>query len=131
MSDLKPSVFTEHPWDSLSQNTETEIVAQNIMVIRERLGNQWSLTWSDYKREREKDGGRGCCGGEKLLFDDVIHKIPDAIGAISFSPTWAKAARAASKKTSERVIDLREELDGRPGGDVRGAVECFEPTRDQ
>jgi hypothetical protein len=92
---LKPSVFLKHPFDSLAQKTETEIVARNIMVIRARLGDEWSLTWQQYEQEREKDGGQGCARMEQLTFNRVMPLIPDAIGAISFSPTWARAARIA------------------------------------
>lgn len=63
------------------------------MVIRKRLGDKWELTWEEYERERKADGGRP--NGEKGYFDNVIHLIPDAIGAISFSRVWADAARNA------------------------------------
>jgi len=90
---LKPSVFTQHPWESLLQKTEAEIVARNIMVIRKRLGDKWPLTWAEYELERSKDGGPDWA--ERGYFDEVMPLIQDAIGAISFSTTWAKAARRA------------------------------------
>ena len=93
MSDLKPSDFTRFPMGSSLQNCESEQVAVNIMVIRKRRGNLWPLSWMEYKAEREKDGGEGCAEYEKSYFTNVIKLIPDAIGAISFSPVWARAAR--------------------------------------
>lgn len=54
---MKPSNYTSFPWDSVSQNTETEIVAQNIMKILKRTGDTFRiLSWEEYKEERMKDG---------------------------------------------------------------------------
>lgn len=93
INDLKPSVFAERPRESVLQKTELEIVAQNIMKIRKRLGDKWPLTKEEYESERKKDGGFGYL--EASYFDDVIKLIPDAVGAISFSATWAESARKA------------------------------------
>ena len=65
------------------------------MVIRKRLGDEWDLTWEQYKAEREKDGGYSWI--EKNYFEEVMPMISDAIGAISFSTSWADAARKATK----------------------------------
>ncbi len=92
--DLKPSHFCDFPWESLLQKTEAEVIACNIMKIRRRLGDEWQLSWEDYERERKKDGGYSWM--EKGYFEQVMPMIPDAIGAISFSKSWAEAAREAS-----------------------------------
>ena len=47
--------------------------------------------WEQYREERQKDGNFSEL--EKGYFDEVIALIPDAIGAVRFSPTWTKAAR--------------------------------------
>lgn len=38
---MKPSDFLKHPYDSVLQHTEDEIVARNIMVILNRTGNEF------------------------------------------------------------------------------------------
>ena len=54
---MKPSDFRKHPLDSILQNTESEIVARNIMVILARTGDEFRLMeWDEYLREREADG---------------------------------------------------------------------------
>ena len=98
-TNMPPSVFMGFPWNSLCQKTESEVVAGNIMVIRDRLG-KWQLTWDEYASERNKDGGFS--DKEQCFFDEVIKMIPDSIGAISFSPSWANAAREyVSSKTTK------------------------------
>ena len=89
---MNPSIFAHiPPINSVLCKREAEIVAQNIMQIRKRLGDKWDLKWSEYKRERIKDGSFTM--SEKHWFDQVIKLIPDSIGAIGFSPSWTKAAR--------------------------------------
>ena len=85
---------------SILQKSESETIASNIMRIRARRGDSWELSWADYKREREKDGSFSMI--EKPYFEEVIKLIPDAIGAISFAPSWARDARKAQ---SENVLD--------------------------
>ena len=91
MNVLKPSHFKAQPWNSLYGKLEAEIIARNIMVIRARRGDIWPLSWEQYREERQKDGNFSEL--EKGYFDEVIALIPDAIGAVRFSPTWTKAAR--------------------------------------
>lgn len=68
---MKPSNFTSFPWNSVFQNTETETVALNIMIVLKRTGDTWrGLTWGEYKREREKDGNFS--DREHAWFDRVI-----------------------------------------------------------
>jgi hypothetical protein len=92
---LPPSTFCEFPWESVLQKTEAEIVAVNIMKIRRRRGDVWPLTFAEYKAERLKDSGFSYA--EEEYFKQVIPLIPDQIGAIAFSKTWADAARKAAK----------------------------------
>lgn len=95
---IPPSVFTEHPWGSRMQKIEAENIARNIMIIRKRNGDEWPLTWKQYEAGREKDGGAGCARGERGYFDEIIKRIPDAVGAIAFCDDWAEAARVYLKK---------------------------------
>lgn len=95
MQNIKPSSFSSFPFESLLQKTEAEVIALNIMKIRKRLGDNWKLTWEEYERERLKDSGFNWM--EKAYFEEVMPLIPDAIGAISFSKSWAEDARKASK----------------------------------
>lgn len=93
MNNLKPSHFTAQPWNSIAGNSESEVIARNIMMIRKRRGDVWPLAWAEYKAERQKDGNFS--EREKQYFDKVIKLIPDAIGAINFCKEWADAARKA------------------------------------
>lgn len=95
--DLKPSHFCDYPWSSILQKSEAETIACNIMKIRRRLGDKWELTWEEYQTERKKDGHYSEL--EESYFNEIMPLIPDAIGAISFSGSWAAAARAASKSS--------------------------------
>ena len=97
MKELSPSVFTSHPFGSVLKKSEAESIARNIMVIRARLG-RWDLTWPQYRAEREKDGGFSEL--EKAYFEEAVRLIPDAIGAIAFSPSWASAARKAMEESN-------------------------------
>ena len=92
MIDLLPSHFKSFPFGSVLQNSESEseTVAANTMVIRARLGDRWEMTW-----ERKKDGSFSDM--EEGYFKKVMPLIADPIGAISFAPGWARAAREASK----------------------------------
>jgi hypothetical protein len=97
MNTLKPSDFVMRPWDSVPQNTETEIVARNIMVISMRLGDEWgNVTRDQYIAERTKDGNYSEREGD--ILDGLYPQLNDVIGAIAFSPTWRDAAHAASGK---------------------------------
>ena len=56
---LKPSHFAKtFPFGSFFQNNEDETIAQNTMVIRAALWDQWSLTWEQYKDRRKSHGAR-------------------------------------------------------------------------
>lgn len=102
---LKPGAFTSFPWESLLHKTEAEVIASNIMKIRKRLGDKWPLKWDEYKAKRLKDTGFSQM--EKDYFEQVMPLIPDAIGAIAFSQSWAKDARKAAearKRVEKEVL---------------------------
>lgn len=99
----KPSDFTKHPWNSVLQKDEPEVVARNIMVIMSQTGDTWRpLDWEEYKAERLKDGSFSHT--EKRYFDQVIGycKSPDT--AVLFSPDWAEVYDGTEiEKASERA----------------------------
>lgn len=84
----KPSDFTNEPHNSVLQKSEAETIAQNIMVILKRTGNEFrELSFEEYKKEREKDGNFHII--EKGFFEQVIGycKSPDT--AKLFSKRWS------------------------------------------
>jgi hypothetical protein len=91
--ELKPSHFCEFPWDSAVQDCDSEVIAVNCMKIMRRLGDNWGLTWTEYSKERRKDGGFS--DSEKYHFDRVKQYVKDGASARTFSKVWAKAATAA------------------------------------
>ena len=90
---LKPSHFCDHPWSSVLDKSEAETIARNIMVIQKLRGDNWGLTWGDYKATREQHGGFSM--KEKEYFDKVQPYVNSPEGAMRFSPTWRKAAEKA------------------------------------
>ena len=93
---MKPSDFLTHPYDSVFQNNESEVVARNIMVILSRTGNEFrSITWGEYRTERVKD--RHFSEREKGFFDRVVLFCCTAEIARCFSPTWRDAAQGESQ----------------------------------
>ncbi len=88
--ELKPSTFLEYPWNSVTNKSEAETIACNIMKIRARLGDAWPITWATYKSERKKD--KGFTETERHRFDLVLPLIDGPEKAIQFSKTWADAA---------------------------------------
>ena len=85
---MKPSDFQIHPWDSVTQDSGSETVALNIMVILYRTGNAFrDLTWDEYKEERQKDGNFS--EFEKSKFNNVIPYLKNADTARLFSKDWA------------------------------------------
>lgn len=86
---MKPSDFTNQPYNSALQKTEAEIVARNVMVILKRTGNEFrKLTWEEYTEERKKDGN--FTESEKQYFDKVIPYCEAPMTARLFSPEWNK-----------------------------------------
>jgi len=87
---MKPSDFLTHPYDSVFQNNESEVVARNIMVILSRTGNEFrSMAWAEYRTERVKD--RHFSEREKEFFDRVSPFCQSVAAAKRFSPAWAVA----------------------------------------
>jgi hypothetical protein len=85
---LKPSNFLSHPWDSVTQNNEHEVIARNIMVILSRTGDEWrSIQWDEYASERAKDGGFNAYK-ERPCFERVVSYCASPESAKSFSPGW-------------------------------------------
>jgi hypothetical protein len=83
-----PSDFCIFPWESKAQDSNSERVALNIMVILERTGNSFrELKWDEYKTEREKNGNFS--HREKEHFDKVINYCTCANKAVTFSKSWA------------------------------------------
>ena len=86
----KPSDFCSYPWSSVLQTTESEVVAENIMKILRRTGDQWrELTWEEYQAERMKDGRFSTM--ERRFFDQVWPLISSPELAAKFSSEWRSA----------------------------------------
>ena len=86
--DLKPSNFTDYPMGSVLQQSECEVIAQNIMKILKRTGDTWrELTWDEYKKIRTKDGN--FTNSEQQYFDKVINYCKSADTAVLFCNDWA------------------------------------------
>lgn len=84
---MQPSDFTNYPWGSVAQKSESETVALNIMRILKRTGNTFRpLSWEDYKEERLKD--TGFSETERKYFDEVIGYCKSADTAVLFSSRW-------------------------------------------
>jgi hypothetical protein len=85
---MNPSHFTAYPWSSVLQNSESEIIALNIMLILKRTGDTFrDLSWEEYKAERIKDGNFS--EREKGYFDAVLPYCKSAETARLFSAKWA------------------------------------------
>ena len=88
---MKPENFTSYPWSSILQNSESEVIAQNIMKILKRTGNEFRpLSWEEYRTERLKDGN--FTEREKGFFEDVIKYCGDSESALQFCSGWANEA---------------------------------------
>lgn len=84
---MKPSNYTTHPWNSVLQNSESETIAVNIMVILKRTGDTFrDLSWEEYKEERLKD--KNFSEREKNYFDKVIDYCKSSETAKLFSKSW-------------------------------------------
>ncbi len=90
---MKPVNFMRSPMSSILQKSEAEWVAQNIMKILARTGNEWrKLTFEEYEKERladaENDNFGYLAAHEKKYFDQVIDYTISAEAAISFCKGW-------------------------------------------
>ncbi|MCP4394895.1 MAG: hypothetical protein GY804_11615 [Alphaproteobacteria bacterium] len=76
---------------SIYRKSEMEVVAQNIMIILSRTGNEFRvLSWDEYKTERLKDGGfLKSIKAEQSHFNKVFAMCSTEVSARKFSPTWA------------------------------------------
>lgn len=84
---MKPENFIKHPWDSVLQGCEYEVIAVNIMKILKRTGNEFRpLSWEEYKKERLKDSDFR--EREKEYFDKVIPYCTCPEMAKLFSKDW-------------------------------------------
>jgi len=84
---MRPSDFTKFPFSSVLQNSESEQLAQNIMIILKRTGNTFrELSWEEYKLEREKDGYFS--DTEERYFNKVIDYCKNSETAQLFSNSW-------------------------------------------
>lgn len=99
---IKPADFMDHPYASVQQSAEAEVVARNIIAILDRTGNKFrKLSWTEYKKERLKDGN--FTEDEKSYFDDVIGFCKSAETAKLFSKVWAdkKSVPASNKEYTD------------------------------
>jgi hypothetical protein len=89
MKPMHPSTFAVFPWSSVLQNSQSEQIAKNIMVILGRTRDIFRpLSWEEYKEERLKDGQ--FTEGERYYFDKVIKYCQSAETAVLFSRSWAE-----------------------------------------
>ena len=94
----KPKDYTVGPWSSITQNSECETIATNIMVILGRNGNNWRiLPWKEYKEERLKDGN--FTNGEKELFERVESYCCSPEKAKDFAPSWKEIYHKFNKES--------------------------------
>lgn len=86
---MNPSNFKAYPWSSVFKKAEAEVIAQNIIKILARTGDQWrELPWEEYEAERLKDG-KFAGWAEKPYFDKVILYTRSAEDAAEFCAGWA------------------------------------------
>lgn len=89
---MKPSNFQKaSAMGSVLQKAEAETVAENIMTILKRTGNEFrKLTYDEYKAERMKDGNYS--SGEEKYFNQVIDYTISPDTAKLFAPDWRAVA---------------------------------------
>lgn len=107
---MKPSNFKAFPMGSVMQKSEAETIAHNIMVILSRTGDNFrSLTWDEYKEEREKDGNFS--EGENIYFYQVINYCISPEAARLLSPVWGEAY-LKDGTTSPEPSPIGEDVEG-------------------
>lgn len=99
---LKPSDFVGlSTIGSILLKSEAETVAQNIMKVLSRTGNEWrELIWDEYKTERLKDGN--FTDGEQRYFTQALPYCKNADTATLFCKGWAKAESKTPKTMGEQ-----------------------------
>jgi hypothetical protein len=90
---LKPSnLISTRPYNSISQNGESETIALNIVKILARTGNRWrTISWEKYKKERLKDmktDRSHFSDAEQYYFERVNMYCSSAKLARAFSDQW-------------------------------------------
>jgi hypothetical protein len=85
---MKPSdICTIFPLGSITKNSESEILALNIINILARTGDKWRLlTFDEYFKERNLDGKYEA--EERDLFEKVVHYTISPLRASSFCKAW-------------------------------------------
>ncbi len=87
MKGNNPSDYCIRPWGSVLQNSESETIALNVMVILKRTGDKFRLLdWEEYKLERQKDGNFS--EREKKYFKNVVDFCDSPENAERFSSDW-------------------------------------------
>jgi hypothetical protein len=97
---MKPSVISKvYPWSSVLENSESEVVAQNIAKILKRTGDDWrELTEEEYVRERTNDGNFST--READLFHKVKGYLKSGDTAKLFCTGWKEALENASTRAT-------------------------------
>ena len=88
---MKPSHLLEHPpVNSIVGTQIAERVAHNIIKILCRNGDEWrTLSWQEYKHERQKDHAGLSIYVEYIPFAVVSSYCSNAESARRFSATWS------------------------------------------
>jgi hypothetical protein len=89
-TNLTPKDFANiFPLRSIIGKAEAETVAQHIMIILARTGNEWrkkGMEWNEYERECKKDGHS--TDYEQPYFERVVIHTHSSIMAGMFSTAW-------------------------------------------
>lgn len=76
-----------HPFDSILQKAESEIIAKNIIVIQSRIDNKFQLIdWDIYYFHRMQDGNFS--ESEKKYFDIISPLLTNEKDVRKFSKAW-------------------------------------------
>ena len=90
---MKPSrLKKQFPFGSITQNTETEIVAMNVVKILSSRGDTFRLlTWEEYVESRKADGATEWdCQIEHRYFEVAAPYLETAKKAATFQYQWEK-----------------------------------------
>ncbi len=88
---MRPSFLTKQfPMDSITQKTETEVIAMNVAKILSHRGDVFRrLVWEEYVEVREEDGATNWdLSIERKYFDVAAPYLETAMDAASFSSLW-------------------------------------------
>ena len=90
---MQPSLIKrQFPFGSITQKTESEVIALNIAKILSSRGNSFRLlAWEEYAESRKADGASEWdLRGERHYFEVVAPYLETAEGAAKFSSLWAE-----------------------------------------